>query len=93
MRNWTCLAACGLMLIPVAATAQEKFPARPLRILVGLACGWETIAIFSNRIPTISALCARHKSLAVGIVCGLSVHFWRHPIPIKKGMGNYSGTN
>jgi tripartite-type tricarboxylate transporter receptor subunit TctC len=39
MRNWTCLAACGLMLIPVAATAQEKFPARPLRILVGFGPG------------------------------------------------------
>jgi tripartite-type tricarboxylate transporter receptor subunit TctC len=39
MRNAATLAICGLLLAAGTASAQEKFPSRPLRILVGFGPG------------------------------------------------------
>jgi tripartite-type tricarboxylate transporter receptor subunit TctC len=39
MRNCTSLVICGLLLSAGMASAQEKFPSRPLRILVGFGPG------------------------------------------------------
>lgn len=39
MRNRSAVLACGLLIIAGAAPAQDKFPSRPLRILVGFGPG------------------------------------------------------
>jgi len=39
MRNCTALIICGLLLSAGMAAAQEKFPSRPIRILVGFGPG------------------------------------------------------
>ena len=36
-----------------------------LRTAVGAICFYESVAIFSRKVPTVSALCAKHKTLAV----------------------------
>lgn len=37
-------------------------------------CGWETFAITTHRVPTVSALCAHHRYLVPVILGGLGWH-------------------
>lgn len=41
---------------------------------VALVCGYETLAILSRRLPTVSKLCARKPALIPAILGGLAVH-------------------
>lgn len=58
---------------------KNLFPA--LRVAVGAACAWETVAIFTGRLPTISTLCGRHKLLVPIIIGGLTFHLI---VPMKE---------
>jgi hypothetical protein len=39
-------------------------------------CGYETAAVCSGRLPTITALCQRRRVLAAAVVAALAVHLW-----------------
>jgi hypothetical protein len=45
--------------------------------VVGIACGYEACAILTRRVPTVSALCARHRYLTPAVLVVLGVHLWR----------------
>ena len=44
-----------------------------------MACGFEIAAITTGRIPTITALCARHRWLGPAVLLTLAVHLYRVP--------------
>lgn len=51
-----------------------------LKVVTDLACAYEAIAIplNSDRVPTISKICGRHRWLAPIIVGALTAHlYWR----------------
>jgi hypothetical protein len=45
-----------------------------LRYPVAIACAWETFAIMTNKVPTISKLCWKQKILIPVILGGLALH-------------------
>jgi hypothetical protein len=45
-----------------------------LRYPVAIACAWETFAIMTNKVPTISKLCWKQKILIPIILGGLAAH-------------------
>jgi hypothetical protein len=53
----------------------------PIHIIVGLACAYEAAAIFTRKMPTISALQKQHPIVAF-LICGwLAWHFARYESP------------
>lgn len=57
-------------------------PETPLTkaIVVGL-CVYESVAICTGRVPTLTALDHRHPAVGIAIVGALALHFWT-PAPI-----------
>ena len=60
------------------------------RTVVGLVCIYEAVAIFSRRIPTVSALCAEHRILAAPVLIGLAIHLLSQEV--KEISVNLDGT-
>lgn len=46
------------------------------KALVAALCTYETAAIVSGRVPTITALHRRWPAIGAAIVTSLAVHFW-----------------
>ncbi len=46
---------------------------------VAAACAWEVLAITTGLVPTISTLAYAYPVFGVGVLVGLSVHFWYKP--------------
>lgn len=47
-----------------------------VKYMVYLACGFECVAGFTRRAPTISQLVGRRRRLGIPIIVALSVHFY-----------------
>lgn len=57
-------------------------PETPLtKGVVAALCAYETTAIITGRVPTITALNHRHPLVGVVLVGALALHFWT-PAPI-----------
>jgi hypothetical protein len=53
-------------------------PLHPVfRVLVAFVCGYETYAIVTKRVPTVSHLCKQHPWLSPIIIGGLTAHLYK----------------
>jgi hypothetical protein len=48
--------------------------------LGALALGWEAVAVETGHVPTISALCRRHRVVAALVWSALAVHLVARPV-------------
>ena len=54
---------------------------RHLRYPVAALCAYETYAIMTNQVPTLSHIAVRHKVLIPVLVGGLAIHLlWPHKV-------------
>ena len=54
---------------------------RTTKAVVAALCAYETTAILTGRVPTITTLNRRHPVIGVALVGALALHFWT-PAPI-----------
>jgi hypothetical protein len=50
-----------------------------LKLIAGTLCGYEVAALATGRVPTLTALSARHRWLGPVLVIALAVHLYRQP--------------
>jgi hypothetical protein len=51
---------------------------RPLRFAVAAACAYETFAIVTGKVPTISTACTKYQWLAPLVLGGLTAHLYEY---------------
>jgi hypothetical protein len=66
--------------VPETPTTKAMRPDWP-RMIVAALCAYETTAILTGRVPTITTLNRRHPVVGVVLVGALALHFWT-PAPI-----------
>ncbi len=50
-------------------------PAGALAAATAILCAYETVALTSGRLPSLSSLCRQHRWLEAGLLAALIVHF------------------
>ena len=61
---------------------RDHIPETPVtEAIVAALCAYETTAILTGRVPTITTLNRRHPVVGVVLVGALALHFWT-PAPI-----------
>lgn len=60
---------------------------KSVRAAIAAACAYEIYALMTRRVPTVSRLCRRHRSLEAALLIATVVHFhWEEEICRRLGV-------